>query len=931
MKIDIDKLSPMMRKYVETKNEYPDCILFYRLGDFYEMFFDDALIASKVLDLALTGKSCGLEERAPMCGVPHHSANQYITKMIQAGYKVAIGEQIEDPKSAKGLVKRAVVQIVTPGTILEDDALENKKNNYLCGVYIDGHSCGITYTDISTGELNVTRISRDNIKEEIAKIYPKEIITNDPEFKDEISSISMMSNIYVNVAGESKGISMDSLLSDKRIYALLDKSHFTEDITMDLCIFSSLKMVLNYILETQMVSANNFVGINQYNSSDYMFLDHFTRVNLELTKTIRDSGRKGTLLDVLDSTQTPMGARLLRKYIEQPLINHRMIEKRLDLTESIKENYVLMDDLKDGLSRIYDLERISSKVAYDRVTPKDLINLKTSISKLPGIKNVVDSLGNQKLKEFISSLDLLEDVYSLIDESIDESATQTVKSGNVIKEGYSEELDSLRDISTNGAKIISDIEAREKEKTGSKTLKVGYNKVFGYYIEITKAQLATAKLSDEYMRKQTLVNAERFITPELKDIEEKIVHAKERIEVLELELFRDIRNKISNEISRILSSASLVAELDVYLSNAIVATRLNYVRPKFNKRGRLCIKEGRHPVIEKIIGEDSFISNDSLIEDENSIHIITGPNMSGKSTYMRQVALISLMAHIGTFVPAEEADIPLLDRIFTRVGASDDLAQGQSTFMVEMNEVSQILKNATKNSLIILDEVGRGTSTYDGISLAWSIVEYIHDNLGSKTLFATHYHELSELESKFENVKNYSIDVSENGENVIFLRKIIPKAADRSYGIYVAKLAKLPDKVIKRADEILEKLESNHIQENIGEYVPMSDDSSYTLHDSKDYTKIDSPSVEMDESSKELLDSGESFEEEKKSASEECKSVLSDSISDSNLEINGELKNDSYAEEIIEDIRNIDFMNSTPMEIMNFVFELKNKVNKLDK
>lgn len=886
MKIDIDKLSPMMRKYIETKNEYPDCILFYRLGDFYEMFFDDALIASKVLDLALTGKACGLEERAPMCGVPYHSANQYITKMIESGYKVAIGEQVEDPKSAKGLVKREVVQIITPGTILEDDALENKRNNYLLSIFLQGMDCGITYTDISTGELNVSKTSLSNIKEEIAKISPREIITNSEDIRDEIESIASLSGIYINTTDSNQGLTEDNMLSESKIYDILDKKHFTEDITMDICIFSSLKMALNYILETQRISANNFVGINQYSVSDYMTLDHFTRSNLELTRSLRDNNKKGTLLDVIDYTRTPMGARLLRKYIEQPLINKKMIEKRLDIADEIKNNYILMQDLKDLLSGIYDLERISSKIAYDRVTPKDLLNLKSSISKIPDIKNLILDAKTKLLIEFIDNLDTLDDIYELIEISIDEDAPQAIKSGNIIKSGYSSELDSLRDISKNGAKIISNIESREREKTGSKTLKIGYNKVFGYYIEITKAQLSNISLGEEYMRKQTLVNAERFITPELKEIEDKITNARERIESLESDIFKKIRDIISDEIKRILSSASIIAKLDVYLSNALAATDLGYIKPSIVESGDLKIDSGRHPVIEKIIGRESFISNDSSIEDSNSIHIITGPNMSGKSTYMRQVALICLMAHIGSFVPAKNATIPILDRIFTRVGASDDLAQGQSTFMVEMNEVSQILKNATKNSLIILDEVGRGTSTYDGISLAWSIVEYIHDYIGAKTLFATHYHELSELEDVFNNVKNYSIDVSESGDDVIFLRKIVPKAADRSYGIYVAKLAKLPKQVVKRADEILKKLENNHVNIDIKE----NSDSEF----------------------------------------ENTQDIVSDEFSKykSNLEKIPE-KNVEY-KEIFNLIKDLDFMNSTPMQLMEFVYELKNKVKNIE-
>ncbi|MFR2519219.1 DNA mismatch repair protein MutS, partial [Peptostreptococcus stomatis] len=807
MNIDREKLSPMMKKYLETKDEYPDCILFYRLGDFYEMFFDDALLASRILDIALTGKACGLEERAPMCGVPYHSASSYLTRLVEAGYKVAIGEQVEDPATAKGLVKREVVKIVTPGTLLEDDSLEKTSNNYLMAIYCQGQDASIAYVDISTGELNTSLISLDGVKNEVAKILPREILSNSPDLLGSLASLSDMANIYLN---EDFDISLldKTVIYDRFEPAYLDKLGLDKD---NLILYS-LAIILNYISKTQMMNETNLNTINIYQSGDYMALDLFTRINLELTKTIRTSKKKGSLLQVLDATSTPMGARMLKKHIEQPLIKKDMIDHRLNITHEIKDDYILRDELKTSVSSIFDLERICAKIAYDRVSPKDLVNLKNSLQVLPYI---VDTISNSKasgLKDFIGSLDCLKDIYILIKDSIKDEPSTGIKDGNIIKEAYSHELDQLRDISQNGAFMIRDIEQREREKTGAKSLKIGYNKVFGYYIEITKASLLQIDIDNSYIRKQTLVNAERFITPELKEIEDNILNAEDKIKAMEYEFFKNICRQVYQNIDRIQIVASKIAQLDLYISNAIIANKYNYVRPNINQNGVLAIEGGRHPVIEQIIGEENFINNDTDIGYDNMINIITGPNMSGKSTYMRQVALITLMAHIGSFVPATYANIPIVDRIFTRVGASDDLAQGQSTFMVEMDEVSQILSNASSDSLIVLDEIGRGTSTYDGISLAWSIVEYIYKRIGAKTLFATHYHELTDLEDKYPRIKNYSVAVQEEGDDIVFLRKIIAGAADRSYGIYVAKLAKLPGQVIERADQILVELEKNHIE-----------------------------------------------------------------------------------------------------------------------
>ncbi len=890
MEIDKSKLSPMMKHYLDTKEEYKECILFYRLGDFYEMFFDDALLASKVLDITLTGKACGLEERAPMCGVPYHSVSSYLTRLIQAGYKVAIGEQVEDPSTAKGLVKREVVKVVTPGTLLEEDSLENTSNNYLMAVYFGNDAASISYTDISTGELNTTMIDPKKVKDEIAKVGPKELITNRPEFLDSIRSLAAIANIYLNEDFD-KDLLDKNILNDIFDRSYLEKNMIFNNQPME----SSLSIVLNYIRKTQMISSNNINRINVYKSNDYMVLDLFTRVNLELTKTIRSSNKKGSLLQVIDSTSTPMGARMLRKFIEQPLMNVDLINRRLDITEAILSDFNLRENLRESLERIYDLERICAKVAYDKVNPKDLINLKNSIAKLPEIVTTIANSDSPVLDKFKSSIDCLYDIYKLIDESILEEPSQGLKDGNIIKSQYSKDLYELRDIYNNGSSIIKDIEKREKERTGAKTLKIGYNKVFGYYIEITKAALVQLELDDSYIRKQTLVNAERFITPELKEVEDKIINAEDKIKSLEYSIFKDIRNTIYDNIDRIQVVANTIAELDVYVSNAIIANKNSYSRPSVTESGQLEIIDGRHPVIEQIMGQENFIANNTSMNDNNKIHIITGPNMSGKSTYMRQTALICLMAHIGSFVPASSARIPILDRIFTRVGASDDLSQGQSTFMVEMDEVSQILKNATKYSLIILDEVGRGTSTYDGISLAWSIVEYIHDRIGAKTLFATHYHELTDLENTYDNIKNYSVDVKEDGDDIIFLRKIVDRAADRSYGIYVAKLAKLPDDLIKRADSILKDLEKNHL--NNSESISQA-------------TGI-YPKEENEEEIRQL-----SFD------------FVLERESKKNIPMDEQIDLSPY-KDIISEINNIDMMNTTPLQLMNILYQLQDKAKKI--
>ena len=877
MYIDKNKLTPMMKQYFEVKDKYPDCILFFRLGDFYEMFFEDAIVASKTLEIALTGKSCGLDEKAPMCGVPFHSANSYISKLVEAGYKVAIGEQLEDPSSVKGIVKRDVIQVVTPGTVIEGSLLENKKNNYLLSLYKDNDNIGLTYVDISTGEVNATYLTSDKIVEEIAKIHPSEIIINDLSFIPSLQNIITLNNIYINENFKESYLDTNIL-----------RKYFTDNYLKSLkfddknLINLSLSMLLNYIYSTQKQVTSNINNINIYNSNEYMVLDMFTRNNLELTQTIRGNKKKGSLLHVLDKTSTAMGGRLMRKYVEEPLINKSKIDERLSVIQELKDDFMLREDLIDILKNIYDIERICGKVAFEKVTPKEMIHLKNSIEKLPSLKNIINSSNANILKKYIKNLDNLEDIFSLIEKAILEEPSLTIKDGNIIKSDFNNELKELRDISQNGAFLIKEIENREREKIGVKSLKIGFNKVFGYYIEISKAWLDNIDLDSSYIRKQTLSNSERFITPELKEIEDKILNAQDKIKLLEYDIFVNIRNEIYSNINRIQSTCKIIANIDVFVSFATVAYINNYVKPNINENNKLDIKNGRHPVVECIVGEENFVANDTYLNtDENIINIITGPNMAGKSTYMRQTAIIALMAHIGSFVPAEYADIPIIDRIFTRVGASDDLSQGQSTFMVEMSEVSLILKNATDKSLVILDEIGRGTSTYDGISLAWSIVEYIQKNIKCKTLFATHYHELTDLENKFKDIKNYSIAVKEDSEGIVFLRKIIPQGADKSYGIYVAQLAKLPDEVINRSKEILKDLEKNHIDNAI--FINESSEFNYERIISEN-EKISSNQISFD---------------------------TIDTIS------------------LNDEILNLDILNMTPLDAINTLYSLQIKAKKL--
>ena len=936
MQIDRSKLTPMMKQYFECKDKYPDCILFFRLGDFYEMFFEDAIVASKTLEIALTGKSCGLEERAPMCGIPFHSANSYISKLVESGYKVAIGEQLEDPATVKGIVKRDVIRVVTPGTVLEGSLLENKKNNYLLSLYKQDNNIGLTYVDISTGETNATFLSKDKVIEEIAKIHPTEIILNDLSFKDELKNIATIGNIYINENFDDKYLDTN-ILNQYFSDDYLNKIKFDENNLIKI----SLSILLNYIFNTQKQITSNINSINIYNSSEYMVLDMFTRNNLELTQTIRGNKKKGSLLHVMDKTSTAMGGRLLRKYVEEPLVNKSKIEERLNVIEEIKDDFILREDLNEILKNVYDIERICGKIAFEKVTPKEMIHLKNSIEKLPNLNSIINSSNANMLKNYINDMDDLNDIYNLIEESIKEDPSITIKDGNIIKSEFNDELKELRDISKNGAFMIKEIENHEREKTGVKSLKIGFNKVFGYFIEITKANLNSANIDDSYIRKQTLSNAERFITSELKEIEDKILNAEEKIKSLEYEIFVNIRETIYKNIDRIQRVAKIIANIDVFVSLATVAYMNNYVKPYINEDNKLDIKNGRHPVIESIVGEENFVPNDTYLNTgENIINIITGPNMAGKSTYMRQTAIITLMAHIGSFVPAEYANIPICDRIFTRVGASDDLSQGQSTFMVEMSEVSHILKNATDKSLVILDEIGRGTSTYDGISLAWSIVEYIQSNIKCKTLFATHYHELTDLENEFSEVKNYSIAVKEDGEGIVFLRKIIPQGADKSYGIYVAQLAKLPEEVINRSKEILSDLEKNHINNSVAlnkcetlEIEQANLDESLKVNElQKEIDKLNSNNFkneyeslkkEHNELIKDYKHIKRDFEKLNKdykylSENQENNVVKESAITQISFDT---INNNELADEIL----NLDILTMTPLDAMNALFNLQKK------
>jgi len=813
--------SPMMQHYLDTKEQYKDCILFYRLGDFYEMFFDDAITASRELELTLTGKDCGQEERAPMCGIPFHAAEVYISRLIGKGYKVAICEQLEDPRQAKGIVKRDVIRVVTPGTVIESNMLDEKKNNYIMSIYKNGLFFGMSVCDISTGDFFSTQIKQSNnfakLLDEISRYSPAEIVVNEMMFAstEEVNKIRERFECYVSRLENAKFESdYETVLEEYDIYCEGKKLDNIEEKV--LAIISS-NGLLNYLKDTQKIELEHINKINIYNVEKYMSLDLNTRRNLELTEKMRDKSKKGTLLWVLDKTATSMGGRMLRRWINDPLIDISEINSRLDAVKELVGSQMLKGEVVDSLKKVYDIERLIGKISYGNANGRDLISLKNSLGQLPDLKNVLSKTTSKLLQNLYVDLDELKDVHSLIDAAIVEEPPISVKEGGLIKIGYNEEIDGYKKASTEGKNWIIELEAREKEATGIKNLKVGFNKVFGYYIEVTKSYLSQVPAT--YIRKQTLTGGERYITEELKELEEKTLGAQEKLIDLEYKVFQEIRASISSQIQRIQKTANIVSTLDVLASFATVALDLNYVMPIVDNSGEIDIRDGRHPVIEKMLPSGSFIENDTYLNKESDrLSIITGPNMAGKSTYMRQVALITLMAQIGSFVPASYAKIGVVDKIFTRVGASDDLSMGQSTFMVEMMEVANILKESTNNSLVILDEIGRGTSTYDGLSIAWAVAEYISnkEKCGAKTLFATHYHELTELENKLEGVKNYSIAVKEKGEDIIFLRKIVKGGTDESYGIHVAKLAGVPQDVVKSANEILKGLERKSILINKG-------------------------------------------------------------------------------------------------------------------
>lgn len=804
-------LTPMMRQYFEIKENYKDCILFFRLGDFYEMFFEDAKIASRELELVLTGRDCGLEERAPMCGIPFHAASSYIARLVNKGYKVAIGEQVEDPSVAKGIVKRDVIKVITPGTFIESSEDSEYKNTYLMCIIEENSSFGIAISDISTGEFKVTSFNsmKSTLLDEITKVNPKEILV-DVKITDSIlDEISTVSQALITKRNLSKEIcSEEELINQFSEVCIVNLNDLSKKVSGAL---------LKYIYDTQKITLTNINLLEYYDIVNYMTIDGNSRRNLELTESLKEKSKKGSLIWVLDKTETSMGGRAIRKWIEEPLIIKKEIEKRLEGVEELFNNGYFNEDLRLLLKEIYDIERIVGKVSNKNVNAKDLISLRNSIDKLPGIKKHLSKANSNILKEWFKELDELIDVKNLLSNSILDDPSISVKEGNIIKDGYNEEVDSLRTAKLHGKEWIAALENREREFTGIKSLKVGYNKVFGYYIEISKANYSSIP-EGRYIRKQTLANAERFITQELKEMEDKILGAEEKLISLEYNLFVEIREAIEREIPRLKQSARIIGNLDALSTLALIALENDYTKPLINESGIIDIKEGRHPVVEKVIGNGEFVANDTnLNTKDNRLLLITGPNMAGKSTYMRQVALITLMAQIGSFVPAKEANISVCDKIFTRIGASDDLAGGKSTFMVEMWEVSNILKNATSKSLVLLDEVGRGTSTYDGLSIAWSVIEYISNNknLKCKTLFATHYHELTRLEGNIDGVKNYSVAVSEVEDNIIFLRKIVEGGADQSYGIEVAKLAGLPSEVIERAKEILSSLENNNNDNHI--------------------------------------------------------------------------------------------------------------------
>ncbi len=877
------ELTPMMKQYMETKSQYQDCILFYRLGDFYEMFFEDALTASRELEITLTGKNCGQEEKAPMCGVPYHAVEGYLNRLVAKGYKVAICEQVEDPKTTKGIVKREVVRIVTPGTNLDTQALDETKNNYImCIVYI-ADKYGVSVADISTGDYFVTEIP-DSAKllDEIYRFSPSEIICNEAFYMSGVDMDGMKDRLGITIYSLESWY-FDDEVCRKKLLEHFEVSSFAGLGLADYdCGIISAGALLQYLLETQKNSLSNLTHITPYAAGKFMMIDSSTRRNLELCETLREKQKRGSLLWVLDKTKTAMGARTLRKYVEQPLIDKTEIIRRLDAVQELKEQAISREEIREYLSPVYDLERLITKIAYGSANPRDLTAFRSSLEMLPALLYILQEMKAELLKDLAVDLDPLEDLCILVKKAIREDPPIAMKEGNIINDGYNEEVDKLRRAKSDGKDWLAKLENDEREKTGIKNLKIKYNKVFGYYLEVTNSY--KEMVPEYYTRKQTLANAERYITPELKELEDMILGAEDKLYALEYELYSEVRDLIASQIERIQKTAKAVAALDAFASLALVAERNNYVRPKINEKGVIDIKEGRHPVVERMIPNEMFISNDSYLDDKkHRISIITGPNMAGKSTYMRQTALIALMAQIGSFVPAKSANIGLSDRIFTRVGASDDLASGQSTFMVEMTEVANILRNATSKSLLILDEIGRGTSTFDGLSIAWAVIEYISDSrlLGAKTLFATHYHELTELEGKIDNVNNYCIAVKEKGDDIVFLRKIVKGGADKSYGIQVAKLAGVPELVIGRAKEIVEELSDEDITARVSEIA------------SKERVVKKKPKVKK-----------------------------YDDVDIAQMSLFDTVKDD----DVLEELKNLDVGNMTPIDALNTIYRLQNKL-----
>lgn len=875
------EMTPMMQKYLETKKEYPDCILFYRLGDFYEMFFEDALTASRELEITLTGKNCGLEERAPMCGIPYHAVDGYLNKLVTKGYKVAICEQMEDPKLAKGLVKRDVVRIVTPGTNMNVYAMDETRNNFLMSIAFFQGKTGLSVADVTTGDYYLTEVEdTKKLLDEINKYHPSEIVCNDAFLVSGIDIEDLKGRLNIAIYP----LDPHYFDEDRCRKGLLKHFHVNtlqgmgiEDFQAGIIAAGALML---YLTDTQKISLDHFTHLYPYLTSRYMFLDSATRRNLELTETLREKQKRGSLLGILDKTKTAMGARCLRQYIEQPLIDKDQILRRLDCVEALSKQSMDRDEIREYLNPVYDLERLLGKVSYKSANPRDLIAFRNSLQMLPHIKTILTNFDTALLQEINEDIDNLSDICTLIENSILDEPPVTIREGGIIKDGFDENIDILRHAKTEGKDWLAKLEEEDRERTGIKNLKIRYNKVFGYYYEVTNS--FKNQVPEDYIRKQTLANAERYTNARLKELEDTILNAEDKLYGLEYDMFCKIRDAIAGEMERIQRTAKAIARLDVFASFSAVAERNRYVRPAINEKGIIDIKGGRHPVVEQMLSGDLFIANDTHLDNNKfCVSIITGPNMAGKSTYMRQVALIVLMAQIGCFVPAVSANIGMVDRIFTRVGASDDLASGQSTFMVEMNEVANILRNATADSLLILDEIGRGTSTFDGLSIAWAVIEHISNKklLGAKTLFATHYHELTELEGKMGNVNNYCIAVKEKGDDIVFLRKIVKGGADKSYGIQVAKLAGVPDMVIDRAKEILVQLVDNDVLEKIQSIAIEQKD---TKHKAIKYDEVDLSQMS-----------------------------LFDTVKD---------------EDVINELKEIDISILTPLDALNTLYRLQNKL-----